>query len=78
MRSSTAGKPSRRSAGRPPAGRLAREQSGPPPPLSAEAWDALATLATQQADHSRQPTGAGASRRASHQEAGTTADTPGA
>ena len=64
--------------GRPPAGRRAREQSGPPPPLSAEALDALSTLATQQADQSRHSTGAGAPRRASHPEAGTTADTSGA
>ena len=64
--------------GRPPAGRRACEQSGLLPPLSAEALDALSTLATQQADQSRQSTGAGAPRRASHPEAGTTADTSGA
>ena len=37
--------------------------SGPSLPVSAEAWDALATLATQQADQFRQSTGAGAPRR---------------
>ena len=31
----------------------------PPTPLPAEAWDALATLATRPADQSRQSTGAG-------------------
>ena len=44
-------------------GRPAPEQSGPSPPLSTEAWDAMATLATQQAYQSRQSTAAGAQHR---------------
>ena len=48
---------------RPPAVRRAPERSGPSQPVPAEAWDALATLATQQADQSRQSTEAGAGRR---------------
>ena len=72
-----------------PAPRRAPERSGPSQPVPAEAWGALATLATQQADQSRQSTEAGAGRRpilARRDEAGlarhsegrnAAADTPG-
>ena len=48
---------------RPPVVRGPPERSGPSQPIPAEAWDALATLATQQADQSRQSTEAGAADR---------------
>ena len=38
---------------RPPAVRRAPELSGPSPPVTAEAWDALATHAAQQAEQCR-------------------------
>ena len=41
----------------------APELSGPFPPVPAKVWDALATIATQQADQSRQSTKASAQRR---------------
>ena len=57
--------------------RVVPERSGPSLPLSAEAWDALPTLATQH-DQFRQSTWGDAQRRASRPEVGTTVDTPGA
>ena len=48
---------------RPPAMRRAPERAGSSQPIPAEAWDALATMAPQQADQARHSTDAGAGRR---------------